>query len=98
MVTPAGPRAASLAAVSRERARLAKAQADAFEIKNARARGSLIESGVVEREWSAILAAVRAGMLAVPSRVAVHLPHSSAHDVAEIDSEIRAVLGEIGEG
>ncbi len=37
-----------------------------------------------------------AGMLAVPSRVAQRLPHLSAHDVAKIDSEVRAVLAEIG--
>ncbi|KRQ99298.1 hypothetical protein [Bradyrhizobium valentinum] len=42
------------------------------------------------------LRTVRAGMLAVPSRVAARLPHLSKHDVAEIDAEIRAVLGEIG--
>jgi phage terminase Nu1 subunit (DNA packaging protein) len=40
---------------------------------------------------------VRAGMLAVPSRCAQRLPHLSAHDVAEIDREVRDVLIEIGE-
>jgi hypothetical protein len=35
---------------------------------------------------------VRAGMLAVPSRVAARLPHLSKHDVAETDAEIRAAL------
>ena len=37
-------------------------------------------------------------MLAVPSRVAQRLPHLTAHDVAEIDAEVRAVLAEIGKG
>jgi hypothetical protein len=37
---------------------------------------------------------VRAGMLAVPRRVAARLPHLSKHDVAEIDAEIRAAPGE----
>jgi hypothetical protein len=32
----------------------------------------------------------------VPSRVAARLPHLSKHDVAEIDQEIRAALGEVG--
>jgi phage terminase Nu1 subunit (DNA packaging protein) len=39
---------------------------------------------------------VRAGMLAVPTRAALRLPHLAAHDVAEIDHEVRDVLTEIG--
>ena len=96
MVTPKGPRAASLVKVSNERARLARAQAELAEQKLARQRGALLDSDAVEREWSDVLRGVRAGMLAVPSRVAQRLPHLTAHDVAEIDSEIRAALGEIG--
>jgi phage terminase Nu1 subunit (DNA packaging protein) len=41
------------------------------------------------------LAQVRAALLAVPSRVAQRLPRVTAHDVSEIDAEIRAVLAEI---
>jgi hypothetical protein len=41
-----------------------------------------------------MLRTIRAGMLAVPSRVAARLPHLSKHDVAEV--EVRAVLTEIG--
>jgi hypothetical protein len=33
-----------------------------------------------------------------PSRVAARLPHLTAHDVAEIDAEVRVVLTEIGNG
>ena len=43
-----------------------------------------------------MLRMVRAGMLAVPSRCAARLPHLSAHDVAVIDAEVRAVLTDIG--
>jgi phage terminase Nu1 subunit (DNA packaging protein) len=39
---------------------------------------------------------VRAGMLAVPTRAAQRLPHLSAHDVAEIDREVRDVLTAVG--
>ncbi len=59
-------------------------------------RSELVEAAAVEMEWSGILRTVRAGMLAVPSRVAARLPHLSKHDVAEIDQEIRAALSEIG--
>jgi phage terminase Nu1 subunit (DNA packaging protein) len=54
--------------------------------------------GLLKRPQSWIwgrLRTVRAGML-VPSRVAARLPHLSKHDVAEIDQEIRAALGEVG--
>ena len=32
-----------------------------------------------------------------PARVAVRLPHLTAHDLAEIDREVRAALTEVGE-
>jgi phage terminase Nu1 subunit (DNA packaging protein) len=44
-----------------------------------------------------VLRTVRAGMLAVPSRAAQRLPHLTAHDVSEIDREVRDVLTEIGD-
>ena len=69
-----------------ERARLAKAQADLAEIKNAQLRGTLLDAIALEAEWSSVLRAVRAGMLAVPSRAGARLPH----DVAEIDAECTA--------
>ncbi len=96
MVTPRGPRSRPLAEVSRQRARLAAAQADVAEIKAAKARGELLDAEAVAAEWSAILRGVCAGMLAVPSRVAQRLPHLTAHDAAEIDGEVRAMLAEIG--
>jgi phage terminase Nu1 subunit (DNA packaging protein) len=95
-MTKPNARARPLAEVSRQRARLAKAQADIAEMKSARQRGSLLDAAEVETEWSIILRTVRAGMLAVPSRVAQRLPHLTPHDVAEIDAEVRAVLTEIG--
>jgi hypothetical protein len=36
-------------------------------------------------------------MLATPSRIGARMPHLSAHDVAEIDAEVRAVLTSLGE-
>lgn len=86
-----------MAAAAAERARLARAQADAVEIRNARARGALLEAAAVEAEWCGGLRTVRAEMLAVPSRVAQRLPHLTPHDAGEIDAEVRAVLTEVGE-
>ena len=89
-------RAPALAIVSKERARLSAAQADLAEVKLAKQRGMLLDA--VEREWAAVLRTVRAGILAVPSRVAARLPHLTGHDAAEIDAEVRVVLNEIAVG
>jgi phage terminase Nu1 subunit (DNA packaging protein) len=95
MGRPASDRAPALAEASKQRARLAAAQADLNELKAAKMRGELVEAAAVEAEWAGILRGVRAGMLALPSRVAARLPHLSKHDIAEVDAEVRAVLSEI---
>ena len=79
-----------------ERARLAKEQADAHELKNAKLRGDLLSAEDVGREWTAILQRVRAAILAVPARAQQRLAHLTAHDVSELDHEIRAALAEVG--
>jgi hypothetical protein len=48
---------------------------DALGLKNAAARGELLEAAAVEAEWSSVLRTVRAGILAVPSRAGARLPH-----------------------
>lgn len=78
-----------------ERARLAREQADAQALKNAQLRGELVAVEAVEREWQDILRRVRAGVMAVPSRVrqAVAL---TAEQAEAIDHELRAALQELG--
>jgi phage terminase Nu1 subunit (DNA packaging protein) len=95
-MTKPSARAVSLKKATIERGRLAAAQANLAEIKAKKPSGELVAA--VEAEWSDVLRTISAGMLAVPSRVAARLPHLSKHDVAEIDAEIRAALGEIGGG
>lgn len=75
-----------------ERARLAKEQADAQELKNAVTRGELLPASDVEREWSDILARVRSGMLAVTSRIRGRISTIDATQAAIIDTEIREAL------
>jgi len=58
-------------------------------------RAALLPASEVEAEWTTILRTVRAGVLAAPGRCAARLPHVSAHDVACIDAELRAVLLEL---
>lgn len=81
-----------------EKLRLARQQADKLELANAAARGELVRSADVEREWANVLRDVRSTMLAVPSRLGSKLAHLTAHDVAEIDSEIKAALEGLANG
>ena len=97
MGRPVSERAPALKAATVQRGRLAAAQANLAEIKARKMAGELVEAKAVEAEWINMLRTIRAGMLAVPSRVAARLPHLSKHDVSEIESEIRAALGAIGE-
>jgi phage terminase Nu1 subunit (DNA packaging protein) len=92
------PRAVPLALATAQRARLASAQADLAELKAAEKRGELLPAAEVTAEWSSVLRSVRAGLLAVPSRVGARLPHLTATDVAEIDREIRDALAELAGG
>ena len=80
-----------------ERARLAAAQADAIELKNARARGALVDAETVAREWEGVCGTIRAGMLRVSNRAAARLPHLTPQDVRAIDCEVRAALTELGD-
>jgi phage terminase Nu1 subunit (DNA packaging protein) len=77
------------------RGRLAAAQARAVELRNAQAEGTLLQAADVEIRWGDVLASVRAGMLALPARAGMMLPHLTAFDISEIDREVRAVLSEM---
>lgn len=85
-----------VATLTTQRARLAREMADAAAAKNAVIRGTMVAAAEVERTWSDILRTVRAGVLAVPSRVQQRLPHLGHADVAAIDREVRDALTEIG--
>ncbi len=82
-------------ALTAERARLACAQADAQELKNAELRSELVKATDVERGWSDILRQVRARILAVPSRLRQSLDLKPATADA-IDRELRDALSELG--
>ncbi len=74
-MTKPSARAAPLAKATKERGRLAAAQANLAEIT--RLRSELVEAAAVEAEWGGMLRTVRTGILAVPSRVAARLSASS---------------------
>lgn len=86
-----------VATLTAERARLAREQADAVALKNAQARGELVEAPAVERAWSDILGRVRSRILAVPSRLRAAAPMTPA-EVERLDRELRDALTELGNG
>lgn len=90
-----GDQAANLTS---ERARLAKEQADAQAIKNAKLRGELVEASEVERTWADALRQLRARIMAVPSRLRSDLPDIDAQTIDAIDRALRATLTEVGNG
>lgn len=83
------------ATLTEEKARLAKEQADAAELRNKLLRGELVKAADVEREWAGVLRKVRSGILAVTSRIRQQLPHLTAHDASVIDGELRRALEDI---
>lgn len=81
-----------------ERARLARAQAEGAELKNAVSRRELVAAAEVGREWGIILGDLRAELLALPSRLGAQMPHLTAHDIAAIAAEMRASLEALADG
>jgi phage terminase Nu1 subunit (DNA packaging protein) len=79
------------------RSRLALAQARAVELRNAATEGTLLPAADVEARWGSILAGVRAGCLAMPARAGLRLPHLTAHDLSEVDHEMRLLLTEMSD-
>lgn len=86
-----------VASLTEERARLASAQAEMQEMKNAALRGETVQVSAVEAEWDGVLRLVRSRLLSVPSRVRARLGHIGQMEAAVIDREIRDALTELGE-
>lgn len=85
-------------ALSDEKLRLTRAQADKEEARAARERGELVEAEAVSREWAGILRDLRNALLAVPSRCGAVLPHLTTTDTATLDREIRKALEGLANG
>lgn len=76
--------------LSAERARLAREQADAQEMKNAVARGELVPADQIEGAWVALLSGVRTRLLAVCGKAAPTA--HAAETIAATEEAIRIVL------
>jgi len=79
-------------ALSAEKARHAKEQADSLSMKNAQARGELLPAGEVSAAVTASFARVRAKLLAIPSKLAPVL--ISIAGVAEVKETIANAIHE----
>ena len=86
------------ASLTTERARLAKEQADAQALKNAKARNELVEAAQVGRAWADVLRQVRARVLAVPSRLRGDLSQADPAIFLAIDRALRDALTELANG
>lgn len=56
--------------LDRERTRLTKAQADKTELEVSELRAQLVRAPVIELHWQALIGAMRAKLLSIPSKVA----------------------------
>lgn len=75
--------------LSRERALLARVQRQKIELETAILRADVIPSEVVKEVWSQLLAACRARLLALPSRIATLAITATTH------AEIEQIAGDL---
>jgi phage terminase Nu1 subunit (DNA packaging protein) len=82
-----------------QRERLAAAQAEKFEMENALRRGELAEASKVQSAWADHIAAARAKLLAMPSKLGPQLTHIADPNVvqARIRVEVNAAISELAE-
>jgi hypothetical protein len=78
--------------LNKERARLAKEQADRTGLQNAIARGDVIPSADAVRQWSSHVTAARAKLLSLPTKLAPRL--TAQTDVNHIAESIRSAVYE----
>lgn len=83
-------------ALAAEKLRLAKEQADKIAFQNARARGELLDTREVATAWRGVVTDLRAGILAIPGRVAARLG-LDRKAAAALDAEIRDAMEAIAD-
>ncbi len=83
--------------VESARAKLIEAQTKLAEKKAGALSGELVPIKEVEVYWASVLKAVRAAVLAIPSRVAGRIPGIALAILDAMDREIRDVLNELAD-
>jgi terminase small subunit / prophage DNA-packing protein len=79
------------------RTRKEHALAELRELEVRQKRGAVLDAEAVAREWADVLRQVKAGVLAVTSRVRARLPHLTAHDAGVLDEELRQALAALAD-
>lgn len=79
----------------RQRARLAARQSEKLEIELEQLRGKLITESSVAEFFNAMLHAVRAKLLALPSRHRSQFPQMPPRQVDALDNTVREILREL---
>jgi phage terminase Nu1 subunit (DNA packaging protein) len=77
--------------VADHRQQLVLAQAEGQRIKNAKMLGELVPAADVERAWTQAVLDLRAGLLAIPSRLGARLGLTPAQ-LAALDAELRDAM------
>jgi phage terminase Nu1 subunit (DNA packaging protein) len=75
------------------RGRLIEAKAKQVELKVGELDGKLVYVVEVEAHWANALRTLRAGVLAIPTRVSARVPGMTCEMVHEMDQEIREADG-----
>lgn len=78
--------------LDRERTRLTKAQADKTELEVAELRAELVRTPLIEQHWQAMVAAMRAKVVSIPSKVAPQV--AGPDDLNRVQELIQAVVFE----
>ena len=78
--------------LDRERTRLTKAQADKTELELAELRAELVRAPLIEQHWQAMVAAMRAKVVAIPSKVAPQV--AGPDDLNRVQELMQAVVFE----
>lgn len=64
---------------------------------HAEAAGRMIDAAVAERRWADEMVKLRARLLAISGKVAMHLSHLTPHEVQEIDQVVRDTMADAAE-
>lgn len=81
-----------------ERARLAREQADGQALRNAVARGELLEAADVRATWSSVVLTIKERMRGLPSRAVVAIPGFRKAQAKRLAELVDEVLSELAHG
>lgn len=81
-----------------ERARLARSQREAVELKTARDRGELVEAAAVRLGFTGMVTAARNHLRGMPSKAKARIPTLTVRDVEILEDLIAEALTELADG